>query len=80
MTVETLTTFFGWMTVLNFGFLALAGGMLLVTRDWATNLHANMFDMEQADVKSAYFNWLATYKVLALVFAFVPWLALTLMG
>lgn len=80
MTLETLTTFFGWMTVLNFGVLAFAAVMMLTMRDWATGLHARMFGLEQAEVNKSYYNWLATYKVLALVFAFTPWLALTLMG
>lgn len=80
MTLETLTTFFGWMTVLNFGLLAFAGVMLMVMRNWTANLHANMFGLEQADVNKAYFSWLANYKLLVLVFAFTPWLALTLMG
>ena len=76
MTLDTLSTFFGWMTVFNFALLAVAGIALMAMRDWASELHARMFGLEAADVRMSYFRWLATYKILALVFAFVPWLAL----
>ena len=76
MTVAMLSSFFGWMTVLNFAILAVAGIALMAMRDWASQLHARMFGLDKADVRLSYYRWLATYKILALVFAFVPWLAL----
>ena len=79
MTAETLTTFFGWMTVLNFGVLTIATVLLLAMRDWACALHARLFGLDVADVRLTYFRWLGTYKLLTLVFAFAPWLALTIM-
>ncbi|WP_425043119.1 DUF6868 family protein [Primorskyibacter sp. S87] len=78
MTQETLTTLFGWMTVLNFGFLLLTSIGLLALRDWVTGVHARMFDMEPADVRAAYFRYLANFKTLWLFFCLVPWLALKL--
>ncbi len=78
MTYETLTAVFGWMTVLNFGLLAFAGLALLTLKERVAMLHAGMFGLEKQDVLKAYFHWLATYKILALVFAFTPWLALKL--
>ena len=78
MTLETLTAVFGWMTVLNFGFLALATILLLALRDWATRLHARLFALDEATVRDAYFSFLSRYKVLALVFSLMPYLALRL--
>ena len=78
MTQETLTTVFGWMTVLNMGFLAFTTVMLLVLQDWVTGVHARMFKMQEEDVRKAYFDYLAKYKTLTLVFALVPYLALKL--
>lgn len=78
MTYETVTAIFGWMTVLNFGILAFATLMLVAMRDRVAALHAKLLGMTSEDVQKEYFGWLATYKVLILVFAFVPWLALKL--
>lgn len=78
MTQEFLTTVFGWMTVLNIGFLAITTVMLLAMQDWVAGVHARMFKMQEADVRRAYFDYLAKYKTLTLVFAVVPYLALKL--
>lgn len=80
MTYETLTAFFGWMTVLNFGFLVFATLMLLAMRDWATSLHARLFNLDETTVRAAYFSFLSRYKVLALVFSLIPYLALRLVA
>lgn len=80
MTYETLTAFFGWMTVVNFGFLAITGLAVLIMRDWMTSMHMRMFKMEEKDVHSAYFAYLAQFKVLTLVLALAPYLALRLAG
>ncbi|MEX0319942.1 MAG: DUF6868 family protein [Ruegeria sp.] len=78
MTHETLTAVFGWMTVLNLGLLIFSTLMVLVLQDWAVRIHGRMFQMEPADVRKAYFKYLANYKVLTLVFCLMPWLALKL--
>lgn len=78
MTTEFLTTFFGWMAVVNIGFLMFTTVMLFALRDWATGIHARMFDMDPADIRKAYFRYLANYKTLTLIFAVAPWLALKL--
>ena len=38
--IETLTEFFGWMTVINFGMLLLATVMLLSQRKMAARIQA----------------------------------------
>ena len=78
MTIEFLTTVLGWMTVLNIGFLAITTVVLLAMQDWVTGVHARMFKMEEADVRKAYFAYLAKYKTLTLIFAVAPYLALKL--
>ncbi|NIZ60977.1 hypothetical protein DL239_08315 [Sedimentitalea sp. CY04] len=79
MTLATMTTFFGWMTVLNIGLLAITAIMLLVGREKLSALHAGMFNMEASDVKKVYFKYIANYKILTLVFCLVPYIALKLM-
>lgn len=79
MTHDSLTAFFGWMTVLNFGLLTIAGLSLMAMRGWASDLHSRMFGLSPETVSAEYFRWLATYKVLVLVFCLTPWLALKIM-
>lgn len=78
MSIETLTSFFGWMVVLNFGFLIVAGILLIAMRDWAAHLHARMFHLEEHEVRKAYFDYLARYKILTFVFVLMPYIALKL--
>uniref|UniRef100_UPI0025FCC529 DUF6868 family protein n=1 Tax=uncultured Roseovarius sp. TaxID=293344 RepID=UPI0025FCC529 len=70
--------FFGWMTVLNLGFLILTTILLLAGRDKFAAIHASMLDMEPADVKKGYFTYLANYKTLILAFNVMPYFALKL--
>ncbi|NOD95050.1 hypothetical protein GS636_19820 [Ruegeria sp. HKCCD4884] len=79
MTHEFLITFFGWMATLNIAVLLFTTVMVLLLQDWIAGIHGKLFQMEQPDVKRAYFRYLANYKILTLVFCIVPWLALKLM-
>ncbi len=76
MTKEILTAVFGWMTVLNFAILLLSSLMIVTMQDWIAGIHGKMFQMDQAEVKKAYFKFLANYKLLTIVFCLMPWVAL----
>lgn len=76
MTPEALIAFFGWMTVLNFLVLALSGLMIVAFQDRIASIHGRMFQMEPAEVRKAYFKYLANYKILTIIFCLVPWIAL----
>jgi hypothetical protein len=79
MTLATITTFFGWMTVLNFGFLLLTVGILLAARNKIAAIHAGMFGMEPSDVEKAYFAYLGNYKLLTIFFCLTSYITLKLM-
>ncbi len=76
MTQEILTAVFGWMTVLNFAILLFSSLMIVTMQDWIAGIHGKMFQMDQAEVKKAYFKFLANYKLLTIVFCLMPWVAL----
>nr|WP_174839966.1 hypothetical protein [Ruegeria sp. HKCCC2117] len=67
------------MAALNIAVLLFTTVMVLLLQDWIAGIHGKLFQMEQQDVKRAYFRYLANYKILTLVFCIVPWLALKLM-
>ena len=80
MNIETLREFFGWCTVINLGLLVFGCVKVVLIRDWASKVHAKMFGIDQASVQTAYFQFFVIYKIAIIVFNFVPYLALRLMG
>lgn len=78
MTQETLTAFFGWCVVVNYGFLLLASVVVLAARDQVAALHGRMFDIAPDVIRRLYFQWLGIYKAFAMVASLVPWIALKL--
>ncbi|MCK0144007.1 DUF6868 family protein [Aliiroseovarius sp. F20344] len=79
MTIDQLTSFFGWMSVLSIAFLLVATIGLIVLRPVAVRLHSSLFSLSEDALNSAYFNYLANLKILTLIFCVAPWLALKLM-
>jgi len=79
MTQDMLTTFFGWMVVLNFGILLISTLLILGLKDWASGLHARLFGLDAAVVRQTMYVWLGSYKVALIVLTLVPYLALLLM-
>lgn len=80
MTQEFLTSVFGWMAVINIAVLCLSALLLMVMKDWVAGLHARLFGLEEARVRQAIYVWLGNYKILTLIFALVPYLALRIAG
>ena len=78
--VDALTTFFGWTTVINFVFLAVSSIAVISTRSWISSVHGKMFGLESADLSRAYFQYIAQYKVAIIVFSLTPYIALRLMA
>lgn len=80
MSIAELTEFFGWLSIINIGVLLFSTAMVVLIRDFAVNLHAQMFSMAKEDMPRAYFQYLAQYKTLTLVFNVAPYIALKLMA
>jgi len=80
MTLEILTSFFGWMSVLNIALLIVSAVLILALKGWAETLHSRMFGLEEADIRQIYFRWLGNYKLLTFVFCIIPYLSLRLVA
>jgi hypothetical protein len=78
MTLEVLTSFFGWMSVINIAFLLISALMMLLLKDWATSLHARLFGIEASAARLVWYRWLGNYKILTLILSIVPYFALRL--
>ena len=78
--LQTVTAFFGWTTVINFVFLAVSTIAVVALRGFISRLHAKLFGLDPEDVSRDYVRYLAQYKIAIIVFSLVPYIALRLMS
>lgn len=78
--IESLTEFMGWCSLINIGLLILTSVLILLLRRSISNIHGKMFGLGTSDVLNAYFQYLAQYKIAIIVFNLAPYLALKLMA
>ena len=77
--LETLTTFLGWCSVINMVGLAAASIMLMLMRNFIVGIHARMFDVDKEGLSLAYVNYLGNYKIAIIMLNIVPYVALRIM-
>ena len=58
---------------------ALSSLLLLLAQDWVCKIHGLWFRLPREVLAGKIYSVLGTWKILAIVFNFVPWLALVLM-
>ena len=80
MTIELLTIFLGWTTVINILVLIFSALVLLTAREKISKLHARLFGVDQANISQLYFQYLAQYKIAIIVFNIAPYLALRILA
>lgn len=80
ITVEQLTAFLGWSSLINIGILLISTLFVVWRRDFAIKIHSSMFDLDPQAVPKMYFDYLGRYKLLLLVFNIVPYLALRIIA
>lgn len=79
-TLQTWTTFFGWMTVINIGIYLITVTMLYLLRGFAYRTTAGIFQIREEEVAKTMFKYVGAFKLLITVFCFAPWLSLKLMA
>jgi len=79
-TIESLTTFFGWCSVINIGVLVFTTLVLLVMKGPITAIHSTMFGVDPANMPTTYFQYLGNYKIAIFVLNVVPYFALRMMS
>jgi len=78
--LDSITRFLGWCTVINLGMLVFASLVLVAGRDPISRIHAGMFALSESELSRAYFQYLAQYKIAIFVFNLVPYIALKATG
>ncbi|MCP3969614.1 MAG: hypothetical protein GY717_04720 [Rhodobacteraceae bacterium] len=79
MTIEQLTVFLAWCTAINVALLLLATIALILMRDLTSRVHGALFGLPHLVLAEQYFQYLAQYKILIIVFNLAPYVALRLM-
>jgi len=80
MDVQMLTKFFMWCTVLNGAMLMVSALMCTMGADWVYKKHGRMFSISRDAFNVAVYAFIATFKMLFLVFNLVPYVALVIIG
>ena len=80
MTTETLTQFFGWVSVIYIAVLFISTILVIVMRGPISKLHSKIFGLDQKDLGRAYFQYLAQYKIAMIVLNIAPYIALKIMA
>ncbi|MCB0350033.1 MAG: hypothetical protein KDD38_02545 [Bdellovibrionales bacterium] len=79
MNIEQLQAFLGWCAVLNYGVLLFATVMLLGFRNYFKQLCSTVYKIDSAEFEKIYFQFLAAYKGLTIIFNIVPYIVLRFM-
>ena len=79
-TLEAVTAFFGWTTVINFVLLVVLTIMVITVRGSISRILGEMFGLETADLSRAYFQYIAQYEIAIIVFSLMPYIALKIIA
>jgi hypothetical protein len=80
MTVQMLTAFFMWCTIINAGLLILSSIMIIPAQDLVYRMHSKWFSFPREKFNIIIYSFLGLYKTVVIVFNFVPWMALLIIG
>ena len=80
VTISQLTELLGWASVINISYLVLATFILMAIKGPIASIHSKMFDIDEKELGSMYFNFLSNCKIVTLVFMVAPYIALKIMG
>ena len=80
ITIELLTEFFGWVSIINIAVLFISGILVIVMRGPISKIHSKIFGLDQQDLGRAYFQYLAQYKIAMIILSIAPYFALKIMA
>ncbi|MCK4743065.1 MAG: hypothetical protein KAT25_04535 [Sulfuriflexus sp.] len=80
MTLDSLTTFFGWCAIINIAVLLISTVLILIFKQPIVRLHSKLFDVNPDNLPTMYFDYLGNYKVATYVLSIVPYIALKVMA
>ena len=79
-TIDQITNFLGWCTIINICILLLSTLSLVIWRKFVTKIHERIFNLSEQELSSLYFRYLAYYKIGVIIFNLVPYFSLKIIG
>ena len=80
MSIETLTAFFKWCTILNAAILIYSSLFLCFAPGFVYRLQSKWYSISRESFDIIAYSYLGVFKVLFIVFSLVPWLALVIIS
>lgn len=76
MNLESLQSFFGWCSLINYTILLVWAVAMLLARTHVYNLHRKWFPLSDAELDRCVYICVGVYKILVVTFNVVPWIVL----
>lgn len=80
MTLELIRSVLGWCILIHIGVMLTWTLVFVFGRGWLYRLHGPLFPMPEEKFNAIHYAGLAGYKLAVLVFNFVPWIVLHIVG
>ena len=78
MDIQTLTSFFMWCTIINFGLLLFVVLIYFLAPNLVYRLQSYWVPISRETFDTIFYSSIVFFKVLVLVFNVVPWIALVI--
>ena len=80
MEIEPVRAFFMWCTIINVALLAVSFVMCASLGGWIYRMHSRWFPISKESFYVIIYSVLASFKTLVILFNFVPYIALLIVG
>lgn len=80
MNTLLLQDFLLWCLLLNLGIYTFSVIASIVLRNFMAATHEKMFGISKETAYKAIYTYLAAYKLIIIIFNFVPWLAMVIIN
>ena len=80
MDINTLTTFFQWLTLFNGGILIFWTCIIIFIPGLVYRIQSHWFSISRQEFDRMMFLLLGVFKIVFFVFCLAPWLALLMLG
>lgn len=79
ITIDTLTTFLGWCSVINIAIFLFTASILMTLRESISKIHSKLFGLNSVNLPLTYFQYLGNYKIAIFMFNVAPYIAMKIM-
>jgi len=80
MDIQMLTEFFMWCMIIGGGLYLFGAAWLMLLSDLTYRIHSSMFKLSRDQFNGAVYVTMGIFKIIVLVFAVVPYVALSIIG